>query len=249
MLQHWPFLVHKPVISVPCFSCRKKLVSRTGTLAANDTRGLYAMKKNKNRKSLSFILGATAVLVLSGCATTEYHPLPVDKVVLDWKDFYPTTFEGVGENCNTFVYGLYGSEYQKRLCLVDSNSPIDDRYGLFVGITKYETHSPVWKNINDKSPAQTRSSTLFQLSKKTCANNYQPIGNQGFRCTPEKPANSKDKDMDILVAYSNLVSSSGLLIEASILHAIDPEKTITEDSWQYQTAMKIISQESLEEFL
>ena len=55
--------------------------------------------------------------------------------------------------------------------------------------------------------------------------------------------------MDILVAYSNLVSSSGLLIEASILHAIDPEKTITEDSWQYQTAMKIISQESLEEFL
>jgi hypothetical protein len=200
-----------------------------------------------NKKRLSLFIGLTTALLLSGCATNQ--TLPVDKVVLDWKDFYPTSFTAF-DSCNTFRTDIKGTKYQKNLCFIDRGSAVEDQYAVNIKIIKYDPYSQYWKDLTshlseqEKNQNRVLSDALFRISKTVCKGSYLPIGRHGFRCTP-----NDSPEQDILIVYNFLKSSSGQWVEATASHAIEKNKAITESSWQYQTAKRVISQENLKQFL
>ena len=194
------------------------------------------------KRLLSGVVGVATALVLGGCATNQ--ELPVDKVVLDWKDFYPTNFSLL-DNCNTYKADLKDTQYQKKLCFEDRSSLPGERYYLNVQITQYDQYSGTWNQLlSVLSEPKTRlaSELLYQQSKTVCKSGYETVGANGFRCTPAKYTGD-----DILVISNYQFTKYGKLVETTVASSISTDKFIDESSSPYKTALTITN-EALQKF-
>lgn len=196
-----------------------------------------------NKRLLPGVAVVALGLVLGGCVGSQ--KLSPDKVVLDWKDFYPSDLT-VFDSCNTFKTNLKDIEYQNKLCFEDKSSLPGDRFYLRAQVTQYDQHSKTWKNLLpsiSNSRDKLISELLYQQSRTVCLGNFQTVGAYGFRCTPVK-----NNDSDILVVSDYRLERSGKLVEASVAVSVNRNRPISENTSSYKTAINI-NTEALKKFL
>ena len=187
-----------------------------------------------NKKPLSLAACLATALLLTGCATNQ--PLPVEKVVLDWKDFEPVQFSP-SDDCNTVQN--QGSNYvsMKQLCFADRSSLGDDRY--FLKFTEYHYSAKQWagwptKLVNNRSSIPDY---LRQSSSTVCKGNYQAVGQYGYTCTPLDDSTNED----ILLIHNYRKKGKHRLIESLVVKSIPRNQKIETHDSQYQTALRIIN--------
>lgn len=183
-----------------------------------------------NKKRLSLFIGLTTALLLSGCATNQ--TLPVDKVVLDWKDFEPVKFSP-SDNCNTLNISSKDYPSRKVLCFSEQNTPIGNRF--LVRFTETVYTKKQWSLA--PSDFLTNRGFLYRDSLSHCKGNYRPVGDYGYTCTPLSDVLGED----ILVVHDFRKKSSGELSECLAYKTVPLGKLITMDDKQYQTAIKIVN--------
>ncbi|WP_163372937.1 hypothetical protein [Endozoicomonas acroporae] len=191
-------------------------------------------------------------LFLAGCVTGNMQKLPVDKIVLDWKDFYPINFKP-NDNCNTFVGGKNNKEYMKQLCFSDIMHAVEDRFYVTVFVTKYDAYTKESKDLHKKFKQKEKSSAvlselLFQNSKKFCQSNFKNITVNAIQCTP-----IENNDTDILLVVDYLFSQPevgyGKILEGYVIKDIPKKTQINVNSSQYKTAVNILKSKDMEKLL
>ena len=188
---------------------------------------------NTPLKRLPLSVLATA-LFLTGCVT--HKPLPVEKVVLDWKDFEPVKFSP-SDDCNTQKTNSKTYLSMKVLCFTDKSSLADDQFYLKFTETQYSKKQ--WSLVPSKllTDRSNISNYLYQSSNSLCKGNYRTVSSYGYTCTPLDDTTNED----ILFVHDYRKRNNGILRESVIIKSIPRNKIINQDDWQYRTAISIIN--------
>ncbi len=194
---------------------------------------------------MDIIRGAVAAVLavgLVGCASLKHEDqdLPVEKVVLDWKDFYPAKFSLI-DDCNTLKTGASNNLSMKVLCFADQSSLGDDRF--YLKFTEAQFNKKQWDVIESTifGGRSDISNVLYQGSSSFCSGNYKSVSTYGYTCTPSDTTINED----VLFVHGYRKKGNGMFSESVILKAIPRDHVITLDDWEYKTAIRIIN-ESLE---
>ncbi|MCF1437222.1 MAG: hypothetical protein LPD71_00195 [Shewanella sp.] len=174
------------------------------------------------------------ILAISGCASKPFSPenLYIEKVVLDWKDFYPSNFVS---GCNK-VHSLTGILKKSNRFCYRTDYRNSDVYSMIVDVTYFKPSYQLFFNEKDKNIHLPK--VVNKLINYDCIDNIKRFHKNAYSCDLENGNN--------MFLVTNYVVGNGKVSEARLV--LFPEKNTNFDN-EYQTAMRIISNDNLKKFL
>ena len=189
--------------------------------------------------SVRSVLLAALGVVLVGCTTLENkdQDLPVEKVVLDWKDFYPTKFS-LMDDCNTLHTKDKTYLSKRTLCFADKSSLGDDQFYLYFTESRYNKKQ--WKYVDSllSDDGFNVLSYLAQGSNSICKKNYRAVSATSYTCTPMDDSVGND----ILYVQGHRKMGNGTFVESVVLKSIQRNHVVNKEDWEYKTATRIIDE-------
>ena len=181
-------------------------------------------------KVLSVLLG---VLVLTGCAGMGSQTVKPEKLVLDWKDFYPADFV-TGCNQASTAKGMF--QTVKRQCY-RTHYANSDMYSLIVDVTNFKPEYQI--SFDGKDKEKYLSEMVNNFIQADCASDITKIHHNAYSCHLSNGSN--------MFLVTNYVVGKGKVAEARL--ALFPDHQQMNDlTNEYQTAMRIISDNNLKLF-
>lgn len=221
-------------------------------------------------KVLLVLLG---VLMLIGCSGMGIQTVKPEKLVLDWKDFYPAVFES---DCNQWVSMNTAQKQRlnswKRLCYQTSPLLTSDQYNLIVDIYSFDDDQQYYfdRAYSDitKIEKPYEKSFFTNLAVKVEKMGMTVAEERGYNamvdllekrglstsshgCSNDLQAVSDDAlfcpdpDKNVLFAIKYLFSP-GKVVEARLGVVLDNVSSVNQSSSEYKTAMQILNDKKLQ---
>lgn len=184
---------------------------------------------NMASKVLSVLLG---VLVLTGCAGMGSQTLKPEKLFLDWKDFYPADFV---QDCNQSHTTTGMFKNINRYCY-RTNYANSDMYSLIVDVTTFKPGYQLSFDTKDKK--KHLSEIVNAFIQADCAADVTKIHDNAYSCHLSNGSN--------MLVVTNYVVGNSKVAEARLVLFPDQLSNLTSE---YQTSMRIISDNTLKQFL
>lgn len=179
-------------------------------------------------------------MALAGCASMPDQPAkpvkPVkpENVILDWKDFYPADFVS---GCNQVHTGNGKIKTITKTCY-QTRYGNTDHYSLIVDLSAFDPADQSFFNNRFANKTHLQKTLIDQFIGLDCAFSINRIRDNAYSC---QISNGKN-----MLLVTNSFLGYGKLIEARLF--LFPEQLNNLDN-EYQTAIKIISDNNLRQFL
>ena len=188
-----------------------------------------------NLVKVLFIL--VGVLALAGCASMPDQPAkPVkpENVILDWKDFYPADFVS---GCNQVHTGNGKIKTITKTCY-QTRYGNTDHYSLIVDLSTFDLADQSFFNNRLANKTHLQKTLIDQFIGLDCVSSINRIRDNAYSCQITNGQN--------MLLVTNFLLGNGKLVEARLL--LSPEQLNNLDT-EYQTAIRIISDTNLRQFL
>lgn len=161
-------------------------------------------------------------------------PVQPEKVILDWKDFYPADFV---PGCNQVHTGSGKIKTITKTCYQTSYRNTD-RYSLIVDLSAFDPADQSFFNNRFANKTHLQKTLIDQFINLDCAYFINRIRDNAYSCQISNGQN--------MLLVTNSLLGNGKLVEARLF--LFPEQLDNLDT-EYQTAMRIISDNNLRQFL